>query len=261
LPFHRGDVFVNGRRTGIEEYSPDGTPVQLIEGSAGGFGFCFDPSGNYLIAPGAGLFDKQGRSLESNWASDKAGGACVVDALGDVLVPTDPSTVRRYDIDGNLLQSFNVPVGGFGLAIALGPDGCTLYYGSWLGYGSIGRFNVCTNTQESGFVRDPWVDELRVLPNWEVLRTSDSGAALYGTSGQFVRGYGLPYQDDFRTMALDSDGTSFWMCCTEPEFPWRKVGHLLRFDINTRDLLADWEPMERGSIAVYSPDNNGRGAG
>jgi hypothetical protein len=61
MPFHRGDVFVNGARTGIEEYSPEGAPVQLIEGTAGDRGFCFDPSGNYLVVPGAGLFDKQGR--------------------------------------------------------------------------------------------------------------------------------------------------------------------------------------------------------
>jgi hypothetical protein len=132
-----------------------------------------------------------------------------------------------------------------------------MYYGSWLGFGSIGRFNVCTNVQESTFTRDEFVDELRVLPNWEVLRTTDTGATLYGVSGQVVRRY-EPHDgadNGLRTMSLDPDGTSFWVCCT------LEKGDLLRFDINSGELLTRWKPIGRGPIAVYSPDNNGRGAG
>jgi hypothetical protein len=261
MPFHRGDVFVKGHHTGIEEYSPDGTPVQVIEGTQPGGGFCFDPSGHYLIVPGVGLFDKQGRMLESNWTSDEPTPYnCVADGLGNVFVTNGQSTITKYEIHGQVLGSFNVHRYGFGLAIALAPDDCTIYYGGWLGEW-IGRFNVCTNTQESAFVQDDFVDELRVLPNGEVLSLFDSGAIRFGPSEQRVGVFFLQFQDKLRTMALDSDGTSFWVCCTVPEYWWREVGHLLRFDINSGELLAQWEPIERGAIAVYSPDNNGRGAG
>jgi hypothetical protein len=267
MPFHRGDVFVNGQRTGIEEYSPDGTPVQLIAGTnSGGRGFCFDPAGNHLIVPGAGLFDKQGRMLESNWASVYNKGFnpdCVVDGFGDVFLESGPTTITKYDIEGNLLQSFTVAFGGgFGFAIALAPDDCTIYYGSWGGFGPVSgieRFNICTNTQDPTFTRDYWVDELRILPNWEVLTVEDSLAELHGVSGQFVRGYpGLIGQNYLRYMSLDPDGTSFWTCC---DVEWPKGDPLFRFDINSGELLAQWSPIERGPIAVYSPDNNGRGAG
>jgi hypothetical protein len=261
MPFHRGDVFVRGSANGIEEYSPEGTPVQLIEGSSGSGGFCFDPTGDYLIVPGAGLFDKQGRMLESNWASVKDSRNCVVDGSGNVFVARLGLRLTKYDTEGNPLQTFDIRVSGFGLAIALGPDGCTMYYGSFSALGtSIGRFNVCTNSQESLFTLDDYVDELRVLPNWEVLTTYDSNGLLYGVSGHFVRKYVSGSQDALRYMALDSDGTSFWMCCGRPSTPFIE-GPVFRFDIRSGQLLAEWNPIERGPVAVYSPDNNGRGAG
>jgi hypothetical protein len=173
-------------------------------------------------------------------------------------------TVTKYDLEGDLLGSFNVaktgPFGIFGFVIALGPDGCTMYYGSWGGE-AIGRFNVCTNTQEPLFNHAAFIDELRVLPNWGVLVTSDSRGVLYAESGQYVHTYWAPSEDnDRRTMALDADGTSFWMCCDIPG-PRSTVGPLLRFDIASGELLDQWVPIERGPIAVYSPGNNGRGAG
>jgi hypothetical protein len=271
-PFHRGDVFAVSSG-GVQEYTPTGQLVQTIAGTAGARVLCFDPSGQHLILPGIGLFDSSGNLLASNWASVPVGvfGSgvdCVANGFGNVYADGPSSPITKYDLKGNALQTFTV-VGGIQVAMDLAPDECTMYYSAWAApLNFAGPFNVCTNTQESA---NSWQlrDDLRVLPNWQVLLLGDYSAGLYDTSsGQFIRGYGPPVAGvgGFRNLSLDPDGTSFWACCDvnyaiHPTQAF--TDDVFRFDINSGHILAEW-PLSGGAIAVYGPplfgDANVQGA-
>jgi hypothetical protein len=256
LPFQRGDVFITSS-SGVQEYTSSGQLVQTVPGTAGARVICFDPSGRHLILPGIGLFDSSGNLLASDWASVPIAGVnCVADGFGKVYADGPDSPITKYDLKGEALQTFNV-VGGVQFAMDLAPDECTMYYSAWIApLGFAGPFNVCANTQESA---NSWQlrDDLRVLPNWQVLLLGDYGARLVDTSGQSIRGYGPPVPGfgDFRNLSLDPDGTSFWACCNvnfaiHPNPPYTL--DVFRFDTNSGHILAEW-PLSGGAIAVYGP--------
>jgi hypothetical protein len=94
---------------------------------------------------------------------------------------------------------------------------------------------------------------LRVLPNWQLLKLFDGGAGLYDTSGQRIQSYTPPGAlGQFRTMSLDPDGTSFWMCCALDTNSTPSVSDLWQFNINSGQVIAQW-PLSATAIAVYSP--------
>jgi hypothetical protein len=270
-PFQRGDVFF-ASSGGVQEYSPSGQLVQTVPGTLGAGAMCFNPNGTRLVLPGVGLFDNSGNLLPSNWSSVPAG-RCVADGFGHVYVATRRSlvwTITKYDIMGNVLHTlYPTSISGIGpFAIDLAPDECTAYYGDWaetplngVSVG-IGRFNVCTNTQQPFFGGSSFVDDLRVLPYGEVLTTDDPYANLYDASGAGIRSYypgGAIFQngDSLRTLSLDPDGTSFWVCCTYVRSdPLPRPNKIFRFDINSGQLLASWnlgDPTSPNVMAVDSP--------
>lgn len=267
-PFQRGDVFITGS-DGVQEYTPSGQLVQTLVGTSGAGPICFTPDGSRLVLPGVGLFDNAGSPLPSNWAS-VAADRCVADGSGQVYVSkvsasagAVPYVIAKYNLSGTLQQTFNITqVEDHTLAIDLAPDECTMYYGSWSGSDSvISRFNVCTDTQESPFNGDSFVDDLRVLPNWQVVATDDPAATLFDSSGAPVQGY-IPggavgaNGDTLRTVSLDPDGTSFWVCCTAVHDTYYPANEVFRFGLSGGQQLANW-PIADANIssgmAVYSP--------
>lgn len=250
VPFQRGDVFLTGSGS-AQEYTPSGQLVQTVPGSAGASGLCFDPSGRHLVLPGVGLFDRSGRLVPSNWASVPPEVKCVADGVGDIYVTrTSGWTVTKYDISGKALQTYDVAsmpsIDGIS-GIDLAPDECTLYYSSWDGtYGGIGRFDVCTNTQGVMLTSLP-TDDLRVMPNWDVLSTDDPDARLLDPSGQINRAYvpdDPPVITLLRYVSLDPDGTSFWVTTLGN-------GYSSRFDIDTGQQISEW--AGGGPVQVYGP--------
>ncbi len=257
-PFQRGDVFAV-TSSGVQEYTPSGQLVQTIAGTGGARVLCFDPSGQHLILPGIGLFDSSGNLLPSNWASAPIGVSgsdvdCVADGFGNVYADGPSSPMTKYDMRGNALQTFNVAGPTFQFTMDLAPDECTMYESVWTAPLPFnGPFNVCTNTEESTTFSWDEIDDLRVLPNWQVVILRDFGGVLLDpTSGQTIQSYFPPEigSGSFRSLALDPDGTSLWECCslTDPSAP---VSDVFRFDIRTGQILAQW-PLS-GTIAVYGP--------
>jgi hypothetical protein len=267
VPFQRGDVFLAGTG-GVQEYSANGQLRGTVPGTAGASVLCFDPSGEHLILPGVGLLDSSGNLLGSSWASVTGAQRCVADGSGHVYVSARPAgyTITKYDIKGTLLQQFPIThPEAHGLAIDLAPDGCTLYYGSWAAPGgAINRLNGCTNAPGTAFTGDNFVDDLRVLPDGQVIVTDDLYARLEDASGQFVRRYQHPScavafacSDSLRTMSLDPDGKSFWVCCAG--FKPAYVAEVFRFDIATGQLLTEWASGGGVAMAVYAPPLRGNG--
>lgn len=256
-PFQRGDVF-GVSSSGIQEYSPTGQLIQTVAGTSGAGVACFNPNGTRLIVPGVGLFDRFGNLLPSNWAAVTNTGRCVADGLGNVYVNTSvvSYSITKYDIAGNPLQTFNITdPETHHLAFDLAPDECTIYYGSYdPGVSVISRLNVCTDTQESPFNSSSFVDDLKVLPNWQVLNGDDGGAYLFDASGQsVVQDYypGGNFGPTPSTLSLDPDGTSLWLCCMIGAPGQGLTPYIFRFDINTGQQLTDWPLADLA--AVYGP--------
>jgi hypothetical protein len=262
--FERGDVLASvGSPSVIAHFAADGTAKGALADTAGAGQLCFDPSGEHLVAPGAGLYDNAGSLLASDWASVELPGACTVDAAGNVFMARGPysgdtlatrrATFRRFDLTGHLLQSYDVDGSGFTYGrevytVDIAPDQCTIYYG--LGGGSdVKRYDVCTGTQLAPFGSGGFpCDELRVRPNGQVVMTCDSHGALLDASGILVHGFDNPTDSpSLRYAALDADGSSFWMGAGP--------GLVTRFDIATGQQFESWSAGPGGlrGLAVYSP--------
>lgn len=257
--FQRGDVFIVGS-DGVEEYSPLGQLMQTVPGTGGAQSLCFDPSGEHLILPGVGLFDSFGNLLPSKWSSVPTLGSnsvgighrCVGDGFGHVFLSSTGFphfSITEYDLQGNVIQTLNVsPTGVSPLGIDLAPDECTLYYGTY-GGGALGRFDVCTNSPDQPVLLHDDVDDLRVLPNWQLITLGDlyiAGPARYTLPLYY--GYGVNGQ--LRTLSLDPDGTSFWVCCKSSADG--RPNAAFRFDITSGQLLS-YMPSPGSDIAVYGP--------
>jgi hypothetical protein len=261
--FERGDLLASiGTPSVIARFGPDGTPKGVLADSGGAGPLCFDASGTRLIAPGAGLYDAAGALLASGWASVDLPGACVADDAGNVFIGggassgdqvTGRGTIRRFDLTGHLLESYDVDATGFAYrravtSVDLGPDGCTLYY-DLDGSDQIKRFDVCTETQIAPFgSAGPVCDHLRALPDGRVVVTCDTYGTLLDAAGNTVHDFANPVVGSTasRFAALDPDGTSFWMGSYQ--------GLLTRFDIAGGQRLDSWSAGDglRG-LAVYDP--------
>jgi hypothetical protein len=260
--FERGDVFA-GVGSGIARFAADGTAKGALASSTGAGPLCFDPSGQHLIAPGAGLYDNAGSLLASEWKTVASPGACTVDASGNVFMAGGPysgdsttgrGTIRRFDLTGHLLHSYDVDATGvtYGRAVYsvdLAPDRCTIYYDLG-GNEEVKRYDVCTGTQQPPFGSGGFpCDELRVRPNGQVVMTCDSHGALLEASGSYVGYFDNPTDPktvSLRYAALDADGSSFWM--------GSYAGLLARFDIAGGQKLGSFSAgTSLGGVAVYGP--------
>jgi hypothetical protein len=262
--FERGDVLASvGNPSFIARFAPDGTPKGALADSAGAGPLCFDPSGEHLVAPGAGLYDTTGTRLTSAWASVNPRGDCTIDKAGNVYLAGGPSTgdnvtgrapIRKFDLTGHPLGSYDVAATGltYGRAVSgldLAPDQCTIYY--VLGGGEdILRYDVCARAQMPGFGSAGFpCDQLRVRPNGEVAVACDSHGWLLDTSGReavYFANASDPPDVYGRFAALDADGKSFWMGTF--------AGVLARYDIASGQRIDRWTAGPGlGGIAVYNP--------
>jgi hypothetical protein len=262
--FERGDVLASvGNPSAIARFAADGTAKGTLADSAGAGPLCFDVSGEHLIAPGAGLYDSTGALLASAWGSMQipVNGSCTVDRSGSVFVGGGPTsgdattgrgTIRRFDLTGHLLHSYDVDVTGRAYnravtSVDLAPDQCTIYY-DLDGGDEIMRYDVCTDTQKDRFAGPgPVCDGLRVRPNGQVVVTCDTYGSLFDSSGVWVHDFDNPtFYNSLRYTALDPDGSSLWMG------EWHGV--VARYDIASGQKLGSWSAGSGlHGVAVYSP--------
>ena len=262
--FERGDVLASIETPSvIGRFAADGTAKGLLEGSSGAGPLCFDTSGEHLIAPGAGLYDNAGTRQASQWRSPEIDArGCAADASGNVYVSGGPTsgdpdarrgTIRKFDLTGHLLQTYDVDATGYAYGVAvtnldLAPDQCTIYY-DLDGGPEVKRYNACTGTQESPIAIGDWpCNQLRVRANGEVVVTCDWYGRLLDASGNTIRDFHSPpfWDQSERYAALDPDGSSFWVGSHH--------GLLTRFDIASGQELSSWSAgTSLHGVVVYSP--------
>jgi hypothetical protein len=261
--FDRGDLLASvGNPRYIARFAPDGTAKGTVADSTGAGPLCFDPSGEHLVAPGAGLYDSAGTRLASAWASVTPVGDCTVDKAGNVYLAGGPftgdrftgrATIRKFDLTGHPLHTYDVDATGLTYTRAvysldLAPDQCTIYYG--LGGGEeVKRYDVCADTQLPLFGGAGICDQLRVRPNGEVALTCDTYGELLDASGARAMNFANPSDPpatDGRYGALDADGKSFWMGTLG--------GVLARYDVATGQRVDRWITGHGlAGVTVYNP--------
>jgi len=144
--------------------------------------------------------------------------------------------MRKYSLKGNLLRTLNadMPNGSGPWGIDVAPDECTIYYAVQQGTEGISRFNACTDTQLPLFNTFVFDDDVKVLPNWQVLSLDDGTATLWDTSGARVRTFSPPpaaLGTSLRSLGVDPGGSSFWTGGGRG---------LAQFDIATGNQLGLW---------------------
>jgi hypothetical protein len=189
------------------------------------------------------------------------------------------ATIEKYSLTGDLLGTYSVAANSASYShrvpnLDLAPDQCTVYYDTEGGNG-IYRFNVCTGTQECPLVLqapgcvptggtngDPGLDQLRILPNWDVVETGDCGAVLSDAAGGFIRGWPCeqPFTEETRWVSLDPNGTSLRVGSYMAEIgpPCGRFSSVWQLDMNTGQLLTTWHVScgtgaAPGGIAADSP--------
>ncbi len=238
-----GDVFVAGSTptppTGtqtISHYNSSGVLVDSFTGTDEpnpgvlGEGLCFDPSGNlYLPAQHGNIarYDTSGNLINITWADNFGAQAtsCATDDRSDVyqgMVSCNSCSgwltlygqVAGDETQSQLLASWN-PANDYGGTdwIALGNDGCTMFYTSMSV--AVKRFDVCTGTQLSDLATGlpQFCYQLAVRSSGEVMVACESAVLRLSPSGTILQTYqASAYSEgNLESLALDPDGTSFWV--------------------------------------------------
>ncbi len=233
--FQTGDLFMSVGNTPIVQWRlPDGTLNQTLNlgypapGTVAA-GMAFGPDGTLYAtnfnsaqiyeftvtgASGAilgGQCCSGDYNLPESIASDRAGHLIVGQAGGNPGSITAP-VIHKIDLAGNVLGQWTVATDTRGADwVDVEPDGCTVLYTSE--GRSVKRFNICTGTQLADFATNlPGANAfaLRILPDGSVLVADTASVVHLSSAGQILGSYTRPGETYFFSLALDSDGTSFW---------------------------------------------------
>lgn len=143
-------------------------------------------------------------------ADTPSGVSMTIASNGRVFVSTASVTtvLARISAAGVLEATYPLP----GSNIAVGPDGCTIYY--FTSNGIIRRMNGCTGAALPDFATPAGaVEDIEVLPSGQVLVSAGTQVSLYDTTGALVRvvadlnSYGLT--DRYATAIAERGGVLF----------------------------------------------------
>jgi hypothetical protein len=235
-----GDVFVSVGEAGmVNIYRPDGTQMTTWDTRVFGdiTGSAFDAAGNFYVtnfdaarvskfAPDGTLLGGFGSGYTNSPES------ILFDANGDAYVGHADGTkdVHKRAPDGSLITAFDVGVEDRGSDwIALRPDGCTLVYTS---EGSrVLQYDVCTAQQLPDFAATTGTTyAVGLLQDGGAVVSATSVVRRFNAQGSQIQTYDAPGQNNWFSLGLDPDGTSFWAGDLTN-------GWVYRFDISTGQVL------------------------
>jgi hypothetical protein len=246
VPFEEGDVFAAVGSGQVAHYDSDGNFIEILNTTQGGFttGMGFDDSDRlYVTNFSAGTvsrFNSDG-SLDSaafvTTGVDAPGVASpesiVFDAAGNFYVGHADGTadVVKYNSSGTFLAAFNVGTEARGSDwIDMAADQKTLVYTSE-GF-QVKQFDTSTNTQLADFavLADRPAFALRLLESGGLLVADSVNVKRLDSTGATIQTYDVAGNDNFFSLNIDPDGTSFWA----GDFGTQD---LFKFDIATGALL------------------------
>ena len=220
-----GDVFAAVGGGIVDEFSPTGSLIQVInDGSGASFttGMAFDNTGNLFITnfgSTVSKMDNMGNIVNTNFITGQANVESIVFNGSNILVgDASQNVINQYDTNGVLTHSFT------GLTTQnRGTDWVDLQSSNTLLYTSEGTsilsLDLTTGLNNANFADGlPGSNAyaLRVIPTGstsagDVLVADSSNALLLSSSGAILMTYALPGNGggDF-SLNLDPNGTDFW---------------------------------------------------
>lgn len=233
-PLAYGDLLVSGPGGRIYHFDPHGTLLNVMDTQTENTSnapsreaaVCFDAgldvfSTNY-DAGSMTEFNLQGNIVANPWAGsfNTNPQSCVRDSAGNTYIGSaNPGGLTKLSPTSTLLATYSpTSQGGGVVGIDLAPDGCTIYYTS--ASSSILRYDACTSTQLSDFVDNITTvcDTVKIRSGGDVLVAcavvgAGGGVYHYDSAGHLLQFYSAASfnQTAPSALALDPDGTSFWV--------------------------------------------------
>ena len=269
VDFELGDVFAAIGSGQVQHWRPGTGLLATYNTTQGGFttGMAFDADDNlYVTNFSAGTvsrFDDTGTLIDAAFVTSTAGNtsteSIVFDAAGNFYVGHADGNrdIEKYDAAGNLLAVYDVATTARGSDwIDLAADQQTMYYTSE--NFEILRYDVATGTQLANFAdfNQRPTFALRILDDGGVLAASSRSILRFDAAGNIIQTYDVAFHDNWFSLNLDPDGTSFW----SGDFG---TGQFHQFDIATGALLDSYDTMSGGffGLTVFGEITQGGGNG
>jgi PKD repeat protein len=214
-------IFVGVEGGTVMQFSSDGKLIGSMSTGLGGTvsGMGFDKSGILYVtdftAGNVSKFDTTTGTLVGTFG---AGYNCqpetiVFDGAGNAYIGQQgcSRSILKFDASGKLLASFQGKTENQGNDdVDLSADQCTLLYTSE--GPSVFRYDVCKNQQLTPFATGlKKALMLRMLPDGGAIVADLTDIVRLNASGQITSTYTAAGEQCLYSIALDSDGTSFWV--------------------------------------------------
>jgi hypothetical protein len=252
--FQPGDVIAGGQTPSIvtasgrfDWFLPDGTLHRRMAGfiDVFPFDFAFDRAGR-LYSPaffGVLVFEQTGQDAGSFERFPASAFASITfDRHGNAYVAANTSSGNLVKVDpsGNIIRGFVVPsegsLGGGIWTLDLASDQCTMYYTAR--EKRVFRYDVCNAVPLADFhssLPGSQATRLRILPDGGVLVADTEAMHRLNSGGSIIQSYDFPAQEQWRNLALDIDGRSFWATSRNMAF---------KFDLESGAVLTSFQSSD-----------------
>jgi hypothetical protein len=234
VAFARGEVFVAVADGKVQRHRATGELIQVLDTTLGGFttGMAFDRAGILYVTAfsvsNVSRFDSNGVLLGTFGSGYSMPEVIVFDQGGNVFVGNTGGGIRKFDPDGNLLESL-IPSTRIDF-MDLSADQTTMLI-TQEGQ-NILTLDLTTGLQGPDFATNLGgrAFALRILPDGGVLLANRANVRRLDASGLIIQTYDVAGEDCWFALNLDPDGTSFWSAdfCTS---------NVHKFDINSGQQL------------------------
>ena len=231
-------LFVGMNNGQVKQFGKDGSSMATFNTNLGGSttGMAFDAFSHLYVTDFTA--NAVSKFTGSNPASFGSGYNCkpesiVFDHAGNAYVGETGCShaIVKLDPYGTITAVYQPAVEQQGTDwIDLASDECTIYYTSQ--GSSVLRFNACTGQQLPPFTTQLTEGlALRILPDGSVIVANLTNIKHFDAGGKPLQTYDAPGEDCWSSLALDSDGTSFWATdyCTSD---------VVRFDISSGAMIS-----------------------
>lgn len=232
VPYAVGDVFAAVGNGKVEHFNSSGVLLETLDTTSGGSfttGMAFDSSGKLYVtafsASKLAQFDNSGTLLNPNFVAGLATPESVLfDKTGNIFVGNLGNGIRKYDSTGAFLGTVTGTRTDW---IDLTADGSTFLFtqeGSAIHTVSNGLPGAAGPDFASGFAGSDRAFALRLLPTGGALLADGVNIKRFDAAGNLIQIYDKAGQDNWFSLNLDPNGTSFW----SGDF---STGDISKFDI------------------------------
>jgi hypothetical protein len=214
IPFQLGDVFASVGNGEVDHFRNDGTFVQTLNTTNGGFttGAAFDASNNLYVtnfsSNRVAVFDSNGTLTNADFAAGLSTPESVVfDTAGNMYVGNLGNGIRKYTAGGVFVGTvINTRVDFFDLTA----DQSTFRFGQE-GSSVLTVSNDIPGTSGAAFAGGlSQAFAMRILPDGGMLVADNANVKRFNAAGVQTQTYDLAGVDAWFALNLAADGTSFW---------------------------------------------------